>query len=189
MPAPEDIIITSIGDVYVGDYSGSDVLTQLSAVRTQGGRFKYGVKRTFEDAGGGAYRQVERAILTLTLSFYWDQEIYRLAMNTSLSTANLDDPTTGQKYVLLALMPNEDSKSSILIPCCQSVCEVDEPHLKTEGSIIPVTFEWQDRNSKKKLHRRGDYNKLGIEAPLIDPGPPEVYGPPGGLLGSRSPLI
>ena len=159
MPMPADLIITSIADAYIGDYNAGVPLTQLMATRTQGGEFHYGVKRQWEDCDGD-YRQVERAIVTLDLTFYWDQSIYRLAMNTSLNETNLDDPTTGAKYTVLAVMPNENSESSILIPLCTALCNVEEPHKKTEGSIVPVHFEWQDRNKNKQLHRRGDYATL-----------------------------
>ena len=179
MPALDDFIIGPIAGVYVGLFNdGSDPignpyvpLTQLDAPRTQGGRYRYTKPCQFE-VGARDDCQPDLCTVSMDLTFYWSTEACIVAMTNDLTdpAVKIDDVPVGYHYTILLLAPNKDTDASILLPECVSKCLIENPFMKTEGTILPINFNWSERNKNIKIQNRGTYAELkallGAQSPI-----------------------
>ena len=161
MPAPDDFIIGPIAGVYVGIAGNTDQLIEMGDTRTQGGRYKYNKPCQFE-VGAGDDCQSDLCTVSMDLTFYWSEQACIVAMTNDPTdnTVNIDDPPSGQHYSVLLLASDPDTKASIYLGECVSKCSVENPFLKTDGTTLPVSFLWWERNKFVKIQNRGTYAEL-----------------------------
>lgn len=157
----DNFIIGPIADIYVGNSESEELLRVIAAPRTQGGRFRY-IKPRAWNTGAGKMTQTGLVLVTAELTFYWSEDACRIAMTNSIEDPlpAIDEPPSNQTYSVLLLVDDPESRASIYLPVCEANCEVENPFLKTEGTTLPVTFMFSERNAKKQIVHRGTYTEL-----------------------------
>lgn len=159
--------------VYIGDAPPAvGVLSSLLETRTKGSHFKYTVPETFVPVLGKTV-QSDLATLDFALTFYsFDDTVMKLAMGNPVQAGgiNRDDPSQFAQYTLLLLSANELDTTSVLIPVCWTVKNLDQNREKNTVGEMRIEFRAQNRNRFVQLYRQDTYANLAT------------------ILGARSPI-
>lgn len=157
----DDFIIGPITDIYVGDFSAVTALNWLPAPRTQGGRFRYSVPEQWERTNQ-RFNQVADCEVSMDLTFYWSEEVHRLAMGNSIEPplGALDAVPGNTEFTVLLLSEDPDTRSSILLPRCAVRRELSNNFQKTDATTLSITFSYRERNKQVQIFRRGTYDEL-----------------------------
>lgn len=144
--------------IYVGDADASDILTQVTAQRTEGGVFRAFQSMRFNDARN-KYTPAGRAQVTCDLTFYGggDQATALSCGNSFSSWTGVPDAPGGcTQYALLLIHTNEDLNLSLWIPRIETDRDLTIPAGRGTFAPVHIHFKFEGRNSFKNLFYKRD---------------------------------
>jgi hypothetical protein len=116
MPFPDSIFISADYVLYVGTAGGIDVLTRVTASRTDGSRLNIVHPATFEQTIR-ANAQAAEPQVSLSLTFLEvTLQVMNLANGNPLTETLVDAPPAMINYAICLLHPNEDGLLNFYIP-------------------------------------------------------------------------
>ena len=147
-------------NIYIGDVGGGNY-TQLSVSTTQEQRVTWGFQEAFSFALENS-AQVGSQSITADLVFLSDDETISILAKGNLPGDSLSDPPGFSKMSLLMIHPDFESNSSILIPECYVIKNLVTNYSKTQASVIPLRFFWQQRDLGTDIFTRDTADNLLI---------------------------
>jgi hypothetical protein len=153
----------AIQRAYIGDASGSGVLTLIRAQRTLGSQWHLNMPTAFEPVAG---KKIQSGLITCTFTLTFmdvDDQTTRLAIGNSLSQTNIDDPISNEQFTLLVLAPKQTGYRSFLFPSVQADINAFLNFAKDDGSRVPLTFSAivdDVSQMNEQIYRQGSWSKL-----------------------------
>jgi len=155
---------------YIGDYGGSDVLTQILPLNTGPITVVDDVPEQYEPVVDNSVQSGLRKV-TINLSFYTDDQIIiNLARGLLVGETDKSVGSPFAQYVLLMAYPDETAYSSVLLQKCYTVKHLSANYEKTAPTKIDLQFVATNRNRFNSLINIDTLDNIAT------------------ILGSRSPV-
>ena len=148
--------------VYVGDYGSSDKMKRIYALRTKGSPTTDEMPeewcpetREWDPAGDRKF--------TATINFISTNELVdKLLRGQSVTETDPDAPPGRQLYQFL-LIHNDSTRPSYFISRANVVKKFNESHLKSEGNIVTMEIQAQERDAEDLgVYRKPIVDLVGI---------------------------
>lgn len=158
--ASKNIVAGVFDQLYIGNYGASGTpLTNIGVqLDTTGAyRLRETTPRGEFVYATGSYEQDGDRTVTITIAFMSDDPIaVKLARGLPLSATYQDQESTNQQYVLL-LVDSIHDEDSILIPRCESLCDLSYERSKNNQTEVGLTFRYQTPEMATQLfYKRGN---------------------------------
>ena len=165
------VIIGPWSNIYVGDYTDTNVLTEITDLTTGPSELYEGFEDQFFP-GLGKQLQIGTFQSTVPFVFYDgnDINVHNLARGLSMANTNINTPPENTLYTLLLIGPNTDLQTSVLISPCRTKRDKKVSRAKTSASSVALLFTAENQSRYSGIITYGTPDELstvlGIRSPL-----------------------